>query len=856
MVQPLFGNSKAEGDKVGGSIASQTTKTTAAAATTTTAKTGTTATNNPFNDFSDDAEAGDICLFTSNEELLDLDFYSNTSSPDLHTNYEQQVKKKGTSSVCDDFQKQISASLSSNNLSSNDINNSTINYDITNRFSIDSREQKFYSQQQQQQQSYYSSSSRRNTSDYEYFDAQSCCCWLWARYLKLAKWRSSAQALRAAKMALKRYYIVLLGLTLVIVSCLLASFVISRSVGGDLDATHSDDSSNFAGSSSRLNLSQLVELEVRTFDLVDLIECGKTFAYTKYRLRVKVPKSSPLYEQHPVLLDNYKKHQNNGNSHESDHNDDGDDTSKQAASDRVVSIHPHNNSKNPPASSEEHNDHHPKFILTSAKEALNETHDVKEEAKKLNERLKSIATVGEPPKDVVKVSPGDSIVKVTATNGALIKNAPVANVILADIVPVHPPSSVSRDKESSAELVANNHEHQPSELAALLALTSGRQAEPKSEDRDPQEIMESSLDNDSEQSNHDDPLEMAASDLHFNLGSVNKTLIDCFIVDQEKRYGQRVSVEDKFKVVARTRKVSFKKMMNTIVDCRLLTWATLPLEVKIKQQLLQQQQQQQTPLVASSSSLVETTPPLTYGQRASMAQDYIGSFLNGWFRQQPSNDNNDQDHSTATTTSSSQQQQHSKQVSASLDLESAGDEQENSYLAPPKTPTQTISDLSTRDAKNNTDKAERVRQASYFNMGISMVSGIVPNTLWCGLGDRASNYSEIGPEYMVDACCRAHDHCPVRLKPFTTDYGLVNWSMSTKSHCDCDVDFNECLLAVNSTLSNVIRTLYFRFIGLQCIDVENRDKINTLGMNGINRNNNNNNKNDHNSLATNAVPKW
>lgn len=120
---------------------------------------------------------------------------------------------------------------------------------------------------------------------------------------------------------------------------------------------------------------------------------------------------------------------------------------------------------------------------------------------------------------------------------------------------------------------------------------------------------------------------------------------------------------------------------------------------------------------------------------------------------------------------------------------------------------------------------QQQQQTSYLNMGMSMVSGIVPNTLWCGLGDRASNYSELGAEFRVDACCRAHDHCPIRLRPFTTDYGIINWSMSTRSHCDCDADFNQCLMAVNSTLSNVIRVLYFRFVGLQCIDIENRQQF-------------------------------
>lgn len=826
MVQPLSGNSKAEGDKVGGSITSTNattpteTTTVVAAGTTTTTNTSITSNNNL--NFFNDAEAGDVCLFTSNEELSDLNLDSSNASSDLYTvqakSSNDSIKKNETPSSID-YQRQISASLSSSNeyqisdsnenIFDTNSNDATNNHDISNRFSIDSREEEFYSQQQQYNNS---SSHRRNTSNFQqhYLNAQSCCCWLWIRYLKLAKWRSSAQAFRAAKMALRRYYIVLLGLTLIIISCLLTSFVISRSVG-DLDATHSDDSSSQVAGSSSLKLNHsIVELEVRTFDLIDLIECGKTFAFTKYRLRVKVPKSSPLYEQHPLsqltaTTTTTKQGKSSGESVTSVVNskNSGDQSSQSN------SVQPQSSSNSSP----DDEDNYPRFVLTNAREALDASNsNVQEEAEELSERLKSIAAAtGESAsKDVVKAATPKQTEDLSEEEGdesrELIKPAAASEVILADIVPVH--ASVDGGK---AVAEVPNQQHQPAELAALLALTSdSSQAEPKSQESDPKELMLSAED---QLGNDYDPMLSAASDMHVSLSSVNKTLIDCFIVDIEKRYGQRLAIEDKFRLVAKTRKVSFKKMMNTIVDCRLLTWATLPVELKIKhqhqQQLVRPSSQADESFAADSlvdssfSSPILTEAPSSYNQQANMAQDYIGSFLNGWFKQGDSN-------SKPRTLG---------EKSSELEV-AAADRQQPSYI-PPQT------DISTSiAAQDPKDKAEQVRQASYFNMGISMVSGIVPNTLWCGLGDRAANYSEIGPEYKVDACCRAHDHCPVRLKPFTTDYGLINWSMSTKSHCDCDVDFNECLLAVNSTLSNVIRTLYFRFIGLQCIDVENRDKIN------------------------------
>lgn len=56
----------------------------------------------------------------------------------------------------------------------------------------------------------------------------------------------------------------------------------------------------------------------------------------------------------------------------------------------------------------------------------------------------------------------------------------------------------------------------------------------------------------------------------------------------------------------------------------------------------------------------------------------------------------------------------------------------------------------------------------------------LPGTKWCGLGDIANEYSDLGTERTLDKCCRAHDHCPTKLKALRSGYGLVNWSFYTK----------------------------------------------------------------------------
>lgn len=99
----------------------------------------------------------------------------------------------------------------------------------------------------------------------------------------------------------------------------------------------------------------------------------------------------------------------------------------------------------------------------------------------------------------------------------------------------------------------------------------------------------------------------------------------------------------------------------------------------------------------------------------------------------------------------------------------------------------------------------------------SIWSGIIPGTKWCGLGDIASSYDDLGSQVAVDLCCRAHDHCPVKLKAFRSGYGLVNLSLYTKSHCDCDRDFHGCLRGTKNNIADTIGHVYFNVIKVPCI---------------------------------------
>lgn len=100
-----------------------------------------------------------------------------------------------------------------------------------------------------------------------------------------------------------------------------------------------------------------------------------------------------------------------------------------------------------------------------------------------------------------------------------------------------------------------------------------------------------------------------------------------------------------------------------------------------------------------------------------------------------------------------------------------------------------------------------------------MWTGMVPGTKWCGLGDSASNYFDLGSKGIVDSCCRAHDLCPIRLRPFRRGYGLgYNFSIYTKSYCTCDDSFYHCLKSTNSTMADMIGNFYFNFMKFGCLE--------------------------------------
>ncbi|XP_050684891.1 uncharacterized protein LOC126979565 isoform X2 [Leptidea sinapis] len=101
---------------------------------------------------------------------------------------------------------------------------------------------------------------------------------------------------------------------------------------------------------------------------------------------------------------------------------------------------------------------------------------------------------------------------------------------------------------------------------------------------------------------------------------------------------------------------------------------------------------------------------------------------------------------------------------------------------------------------------------------LSLLQGIIPGTKWCGTGDIAATYHDLGADRPLDRCCRTHDLCPSKVRAFSTRYNLTNNSLYSKSHCKCDDMLFDCLKATNTSASHLMGHIYFNLVQVPCLE--------------------------------------
>ncbi|OCT94044.1 hypothetical protein XELAEV_18011707mg [Xenopus laevis] len=95
-----------------------------------------------------------------------------------------------------------------------------------------------------------------------------------------------------------------------------------------------------------------------------------------------------------------------------------------------------------------------------------------------------------------------------------------------------------------------------------------------------------------------------------------------------------------------------------------------------------------------------------------------------------------------------------------------------------------------------------------------------PGTVWCGAGNNAETFEDLGEHKATDTCCRTHDHCTHVIHPFAYRYGYRNYLWHTISHCQCDMQFKDCLRRVNDTAARVVGQAFFNVIKVPCFELK------------------------------------
>ncbi|KAG0441221.1 hypothetical protein HPB47_016005 [Ixodes persulcatus] len=95
---------------------------------------------------------------------------------------------------------------------------------------------------------------------------------------------------------------------------------------------------------------------------------------------------------------------------------------------------------------------------------------------------------------------------------------------------------------------------------------------------------------------------------------------------------------------------------------------------------------------------------------------------------------------------------------------------------------------------------------------------IFPGTKWCGAGDVAKNYDDLGVNKATDMCCREHDHSGESIEALKSKHGITNTNLYTMTNCKDDRKFYNCLLNDSSLPSAAVGKLFFNVLRTKCFD--------------------------------------
>ncbi|XP_029839518.3 uncharacterized protein LOC8035411 [Ixodes scapularis] len=118
---------------------------------------------------------------------------------------------------------------------------------------------------------------------------------------------------------------------------------------------------------------------------------------------------------------------------------------------------------------------------------------------------------------------------------------------------------------------------------------------------------------------------------------------------------------------------------------------------------------------------------------------------------------------------------------------------------------------------DNRDPDKSPVNSFFKNIGKAFQSLLIfPGTKWCGAGDVANNYDDLGVHKGTDMCCRAHDNSDDNIPALQIKHGITNRNLYTMTNCKDDRQFYNCLLNDSSPSSVAVGKLFFNVLRIDC----------------------------------------
>lgn len=99
-----------------------------------------------------------------------------------------------------------------------------------------------------------------------------------------------------------------------------------------------------------------------------------------------------------------------------------------------------------------------------------------------------------------------------------------------------------------------------------------------------------------------------------------------------------------------------------------------------------------------------------------------------------------------------------------------------------------------------------------------------PGTKWCGAGNIATDYNDLGVSWEADMCCREHDSARESIPAFGAKRGIRNKLFYTMTNCEADKKFFNCLLNAQTFTAFSLGIGYFDILRTKCYKYDNPTK--------------------------------